>query len=518
AGRVTLADGKVTLAANRSYGRGQVVYAAFDPSLEPFASWTGSPDLWARVLNGSLTPLMPGMSLSAGVLPAGNIWEIDSLLNEFPSIQAPEVNVLIVFFFVYILVAAPLLYIVLRKLDRREWAWWIIPLLSVVSSVAIFTVGASDKNAALVHSLRTVELSGRGDGIRSASAAVFVPQGGRVEAVFEPGATLLPLSDGRGTMGSIAANPTYQTVHDGLDETSVVWNEVPYWSVRKTWMSDEKTEELGRFGIGMTLAAGKLTVTVKNETGTDLTGVGLLLNGTAHKLQDLKRGESVNTTVPYTVQNAKGGSYDYGSQLFPWPSNNRDTRARERGLLNSYMLAEEGMGAVRTPYVVGFSADQEAWFTIDGERARTDNLTLWTQALDLNEAQGAESTVAPGTVTPILTVNKARQYSFDPISGRIDFGQGLLEFEFVLPGDGRGSYDKLTVYGSGQLDGQLQTSVWNEKKQGWEPVDLTNAAFQLAGSAVDYVTASGSILMRLETASQAGTYMPTVGLEGREKP
>ncbi|HUC91234.1 MAG TPA: hypothetical protein VMS09_04290 [Paenibacillus sp.] len=518
AGNVSIADGGLALAANRSYGNGQVVYAAFDPSLEPFASWTGSPDLWARLLGGSLTPVMPGTAVQAGIAPGGNMWEIDSLLNEFPSIQAPSVNVLIVFFFIYILIVAPVLYLVLRKLDRREWAWWIVPLASLASSVIIFTVGASDKSATLAHSLRIAELSGDGDGIRSAAAAVFVPGGGRVEAAFEPGVALLPFQDGRGAMGSVAANPTYQTVHDGTDETSVVWNEVPYWSVRKTWVRYDKPAQLGRFAIGTELKAGKLTVTVKNETGADLTNVGLLFNGTAFKLQNLKQGESSKTTVPLVVPNGLGGFYDYGGQLFPWPSNNGDIYARERGLLNSFMNAGQRAGAMRMPYVVGFSSDREAWFTINGKRAGTDNLTLWAQALDLYAAESG-GFVAPGTITPMLTVNKTGRYSYDPMSGRIDFSQGLLEFEFVLPAGGRASYDSLTVYGSRQLDGQLQTTVWNEKKQSWEQVDFANASsFTPADPADNYVTANGSIRMRLETASQAGTFMPTVGLKGKGKP
>src|SRR5690606_22908672 len=81
------------------------------------------------------------------------------------------------------------------KIDRREWMWWLIPALSVVCSVAIFTMGSADKRAMKAHSVRAVQLAGDGWADRSAAAAVFVPNGGNVNVAFGGAGLAVPLRD-----------------------------------------------------------------------------------------------------------------------------------------------------------------------------------------------------------------------------------------------------------------------------------------------------------------------------------
>lgn len=39
----------------------------------------------------------------------------------------------------------PVLYYYLKRKDKREYAWWIIPTLALVVSVALFLIGAKDR-------------------------------------------------------------------------------------------------------------------------------------------------------------------------------------------------------------------------------------------------------------------------------------------------------------------------------------------------------------------------------------
>ena len=62
---------------------------------------------------------------------------IVSAVTNLPSLALPPIGGLLVLLLGYILLVGPVNYLVLRRLDRREWAWITVPAL-----IAVFTVGS----------------------------------------------------------------------------------------------------------------------------------------------------------------------------------------------------------------------------------------------------------------------------------------------------------------------------------------------------------------------------------------
>src|SRR5690606_17621435 len=202
----------------------------------------------------------------------------------------------------------PVLYVLLKKLDRREWAWWLIPLVSIASSVVIFTVGVQDKSQALAHSIRTVELTGDGRAERAGHAAVFVPRAGKVTAAFEEGTVALPYwEDGMLYNGNIESARPQRIVRYAGEHTETVWRDVPLWSVRKTAVHLGAADGYGSFEIDANYAGGTLDIAVTNGTAADLTHVGVLMNGQVFRIGSLKIGESGKISIPYSSMQQFGG-------------------------------------------------------------------------------------------------------------------------------------------------------------------------------------------------------------------
>ncbi|MBW5448065.1 hypothetical protein GE107_18570 [Cohnella sp. CFH 77786] len=518
AGTVLLADGGQILAAERNYGGGRVVYAAFDPSLQPFADWPGSPALWSRILSSSLLKQQLGVR---GGAPFGNsnFWELDNAINQFPSIKQPSFGTLFTFFVVYIFVVAPVLFLVLRAFDRREWAWWIIPIVSIVSSVVIFNVGASGKNQTLAHSLRMVELSGGGDAVRSAMSGVFVPKGGSVKATFEPGVTVMPFPDNHGGTGNVKMNETFQAAKWSAEGAEAEWYEVPYWSVRKAWTQYESAAGFGKYTVAVqSIAQGSAELEIRNDTEADLESVRVLGGGKAYTVGNLKKGEAARVTVPLTLMNNQNaGWYDYGGLVFSHASGPNDPYARERGLLNSYMNGNNSNKFVTKPVIVGFSKDEESWFTVDGKHAKSDNLTLWVQPFDLGELSG-DGDILPGTIQPFITKQDMPSVAYEYPSNRMNLSRGSMEFEYQLPvmaaHESDAAYDKLTIYPSEIVSGSLlELSIWNAKTGKWEVLNGSTLEVSPAEGAASYVTEEHAVRMKLEAKSEVGYALPAIGLE-----
>lgn len=519
AGHILLADAGLIVAASRPYGNGQVVYAAFDPSLEPLATWAGSPALWSRILGSTLdqsTKLMLGAAFGYG----NGFWELDNAVNQFPSIKQPPMGMLVLFFALYILIVAPGLFLILRAFDRREWAWWIIPLVSLACSLVIFNVGASDKNQTLAHGLRTVELAGNGEAVRSATVGVFVPKGGTVRADFEPDATVMtyPEHSGGGT-GNVDTNITLQGVRMNGQEAEAEWREVPYWSVRKAWLQFEPSAGHGQFAVTTKSAAnGSLVMEIRNETPVDMTNVTIVTGGAAFPVGDLKAGEAGSATLSAaSLSSVYTGWNDYGGFVFPRGTGQGDLYGRERGLLNGYMNGEGRDLGERKPLIVGFSKDETSWFTVQDKQAKSDNLTLWVQPLDWLAAAGSE-VILPGMIQPVITNQDMSSFGRDHHSNRLNLSPGSLEFEYPLPvlqdgTTGLATGGTLTVYPADMASGTVSLSIWNEAKGEWETLPASPIAVNPADAAGAYVTSANTVRMKLETQTPIDYAWPGIGWE-----
>jgi len=221
-GKTDIAENDMPLVVSRDHGFGNVIYIAFDPSLEPMSTWAGSAMLWAKLLKNNLAPLQPGMINTSNSM----IWNIENIIDEFPSIKPPNFMLLLWMFVGYMIIVAPVLYILLAKADRREWSWWLIPACSIITGLAIFYFGAEDKRNMSAHTIEIIELTGQGDAVRSGATAVFVPTGGTVTAEFAKKENLIFYSN-YNQNGNRVTNSKTQLLLENNSNTAV-WRSVPY--------------------------------------------------------------------------------------------------------------------------------------------------------------------------------------------------------------------------------------------------------------------------------------------------
>jgi len=118
-----------------NYGDGTVDFLAADPTLEPMVSWEGLPDFWLTVA-GSIDP-RPAWT-------QGNLdqREAATAVAVLPGVDLlPSPLALIAFLGIYVLIVGPVNYIILRRINRRDWAWVTIPVFILIFSILAWTVG-----------------------------------------------------------------------------------------------------------------------------------------------------------------------------------------------------------------------------------------------------------------------------------------------------------------------------------------------------------------------------------------
>ncbi|MFX3635537.1 MAG: hypothetical protein ACE3L7_00475 [Candidatus Pristimantibacillus sp.] len=504
-GRTELSEGEFPLAVTRQVGLGNVVYVAFDPSLEPIASWSGSAPVYARLLQNTLIPLQPGISINSG----NRYWNFERIVDEFPSIKPPNFSFLLWMFVIYMIIVAPVMYLILRKMDRREWTWWLVPTLSLITAVAIFYFGANDKRNLSTHTVQMVELSPTGGGVKSGAIGVFVPNGGTIKAEFDQNVHLM-MYQNEGNNGSLNLDSNNQVITNG-DSTTALWDSVSYWSTRKAWFEGVALEDnSASFGISYKNVNNGMDITITNNTPSDLTHAAILMNGHTIRAGDLKKGENKTVTIPLSTFNSvnNGGYYDYAQQLFSYSSNRIDEFSRQRSLVEQYMNGNNGF-TMQLPLIVGFSMDHDASFTVNGNKVRADNLTMWIQKLGgmATEEDGRYS-VPAGLVKPVITEKTMQRFETYG-NGNMQFSKGELVMEFVLPNEKPVAYEHLKIVYNGNSNGSnVSWLIWNVSMGEWES---TTTEYDNAGH---YVSASNRVRMKMVAAADADAMLPQITLEG----
>lgn len=126
-------SGGQVIAAEMDHGQGSVTLIGFSPAQPWLEGSAAARDLWRRLL-----PSTGGTGTSL-VIPED--FQVMSALNNLPAVQLPPVEGLFGLLLAYIVLIGPVNYIVLGRLDRREWAWLTMPVLVVIFVVASYTVG-----------------------------------------------------------------------------------------------------------------------------------------------------------------------------------------------------------------------------------------------------------------------------------------------------------------------------------------------------------------------------------------
>lgn len=125
----------VPLLIRRTLGAGTVDYLVADPNAQPLRGWNGLNDLWFSLAT-TVAPRPSWMHPFAFWNSAADAVQI------FPGYNIlPEVLPLCGFLAAYIALVGPINYLVLNRLNRREYAWFTIPAFIILFSGLAWVTG-----------------------------------------------------------------------------------------------------------------------------------------------------------------------------------------------------------------------------------------------------------------------------------------------------------------------------------------------------------------------------------------
>lgn len=282
-GRVLAAVGDQAVVAERTYGSGSVTIVGFDPTASWLKGTALAESLWRR--------LVP--TRTAGGPVVGDDSQIVQAASQLPSLALPPIGGLVVLLGGYILLIGPINYLVLRRLDKREWAWVTMPALIVVFAVGAYVFGTFLRGSDLIVNEVAIVRGAPGatEGIAQAYLGVFSPNRASYQLTVPGGALLSsPVAGDFAVDGSQSSLDVVQG-----DPSRVRDLAVGFGSLRTVRAESAVTVPLVQ--TDLRLEAGHLRGTVTNASTERLLAPAVVLGSTVAKLSDLAPGAKADIDV-----------------------------------------------------------------------------------------------------------------------------------------------------------------------------------------------------------------------------
>ena len=421
-GRALVSVGDRVVAADRSYGGGAVTIIGFDPTVEWIATTDTGGRLWGQ--------LLPPRTQGGPVI--GDDSQIVSAASQLPSLALPPTGGLIALLGAYILLIGPVNYLVLRRLDKREWAWVTMPVLILAFAAGAYGFGSLLRGSDLIiNEVAIVRGSpGATDGTAQIYLGVFSPGRGTYQ-LRVPGGALLSSPMNGDFMGGDGSTATLDVLQG--DPAQVRNLGVGFGSLR-TVRADTATS-VPLVQADLQLKDGRLQGSVTNASNEVLLKPAVVLGGTVAKLADLAPGATATVDIALQpVQIGQQLSDKIVGQIFGGETGQMgDDAARmyARHTIVDQLTFDPSMGFTGQlpsdgPVILAWSDQQLLPVEIEGATPRRTGNILWF--LPTGVTISGTTTFRNDLLRSTVISSDAAFFNKDPFT--INFGRGSAELSY----------------------------------------------------------------------------------------
>ncbi|GKV67641.1 hypothetical protein NCCP2716_01390 [Sporosarcina sp. NCCP-2716] len=505
----------VILAAARPVNDGIVVQTSFTIGSDAFRSAIGAKRFWSDLLktSGMLTaqrPVQPYYSSPADDLS----WSVAQTNELFPSFKV-SAPLLAGFILIYLFMAIPVLYVFLRKKDKREHAWWIIPAAAVAVSIAIFAYGAKDRlgKSQLQHSaIYEVGPDSRLSGYYVES--LLTDKSGEFSFGVQKPSTVLVSSSMTNVFGGNGRAHDRAVVEKGTSEELLTYRNLGFWNVASFYGRTEM-ESAGSFDTDLTFKEGLLTGTVTNTFPFALDDVLLLTGSKKISLGAVAAGETISVKKEIKASVLGGrSSFQMGSMGQMAASQEDLMESRKEGLLE---FSATHLNSSLKPVLAGVTGTQIMELALNGRKASSSPLSIVLQPVDIETVlSGSVKIDSEAMQMELLSVTGQPADLLDETTKEYFFYEDEYTQTWQLP---ENFVKEVTGWSSLQLLGtdsaRYEVSILNIVSGEYEP--LEGKSTLTAEPAGDYVSKEGKVTVKLAvTDNQAGdpVHPPELRLTG----
>ena len=501
AGEALIEQDDLILVAHRRFGAGAVDFLAFDAGLNAFTQWEANTEFWRLIVEPETARnYRPSIANTQNALNA---------VGAVPGLEPPSVLQIVAFLLAYTILIGPVNYLVLRKLDRRELAWFTIPLLVLGFTACAYASGFEIRGRVpILHRLGVVTVpQGTNTGYATELVGLFSPRRARYDVQAQD-AGLRSVASRYG----VPSVPTLRVLEEG-----------------KTWTLNELRADIGDVqsflveGYVETTPPeadleiilddkGVLTVvgTVRNGA-LPLTGAVLLVGQDEHPLGDLEAGELVSQIPPPGARTLFREPWDYVLGL------SQAEQYRRLQLVEGFFPSGQ-LGLPTGIYLAGWSDQAPLEVTLEDRVASTSDLVLYIFELPVTTVESEGSARIPPELIR-RWIEETSGYVDESTAG-LTFGyEASVVLRFAAWSGAELSWVEGLALGLEPLEGGETLPIvdlWNWQEERWERVSAAWGANPVPNPQ-RYVSPDYAVRMRLGSPPDGYVQLEdvTITIEGQ---
>ncbi|NMH71367.1 hypothetical protein HF072_21490 [Bacillus sp. RO3] len=511
----------IPLVVKSSQGLGEVWQTAFslgDPTLN---NWEHYDEWFGNLLSKTEPYFLLGQSKGGQSFLERIYYEVADINELFPTTNF-KVSTLVVILVLYLIVLVPVLYFLLRKMDKREHAWWLIPVISIVVSSGIFITGAKDR-LSKPHlnqmSILKIEEDRSAHGITAFSS--LSNSGGDYQFVSDKDQLDITPAKMRNGAGG---GDQYKFAVEEMDKLhrSITFRDVEYWSTR-TLLGTGWKEDVGKFIPELGLKDQTLTGTIQNDFPFDFTDVYIWSGSRMYRLGEVKAGQTLLVDKKLST-NYLSSPMGNPNMSAPFPNQQTIKQQKKERLESFASQMISGDKENNSPVIFGYTKAEIFDMKMKNKEAKSDSFSLLYQNFpSLGRYEGS-----------FTLSNEQMDLDVKPIDGQIiehysqkgldEFGleDGKYELTVHLPDQIEGS--KVTLHSLNlnlHTGSTLQFSLVDP--QSGESLMLSESStgsIEVKENVNQYLHDNGDIVFEFEKRSQGDPFvrLPDIVLKGEVKP
>lgn len=481
------------LAQYTKVNQGQIINLLVDLTQESLDNWPYKSQMIDEFLRRGINA---SYSLFVNSDPYNNgSYEYYDMLRYIPSEKKPPYGVMAIVFFIYVILAGPVLYFILKKKDRRDYMWIGVPALSVICLLLLYVFGFGTRyTKPIINSISNIEISDGDTQMKiDSKMAVFNNRQGNMDLTWDSLENVKITSDPYNYYGTTSASKKIKGKITTGNQTTYEVYDTPLWSKVNLEASKLLPLEITSDGQFITFDMNETSInmTVYNKTPFDLQTafvqwgssyiyVGELLGGESKEVEVLltKMFTDIYTfnEAVHTIINASDKDEAAKTKL----NSNMEMFLRLSGeYYGNPISSNSGFNDITLKGVnesdIGYDLE------VNGGKVDSFNRNIVTINSTIEFEPGTIVDLPVGFIMPIVKVgmNDSNMYPYNINSSGFDkktvsvYGENIVEYSFDIPPYIDIDTMKLTLYPAVN-----EQDYWNKNEFETTPI-LPNVSYQL---------------------------------------
>ena len=529
--QITLEDSTVTVNSDENKlvysldrGAGKILITAFDLGLEPFISSDDAAIMLQDILRETFDKIYADNY--QGGYNSRN-YEISNILGSIPVENTVSTLTLVIVLGVYAILVGIVIYIILKKMKKRDLTWVLIPVTSIVFTVMIYLLGSKMKiKDIIVNSTNIISVDEEGRGQINSYIGIASKNKENIKIENEEDLKMQYISDDYYYYGDTDYNVKTLRVK------TTYTNDNSYFTVSNSDVASVNKFEVSGKEIVMPklentlkIKDGNLEGTIKNNLDADIQRLVIVSGKSVWDLGQVAKGEEISITN--LVSNGSFGIQGYANSLNDeyyqsrWDDeiDSKDPKfknvKRHASLLT--LLGDTGYVGTTTKIIAITDLPVDYSLNLEGKSISNYNLTAVIQEANIDFKDESGNLSFPEGYFDYTVSELDNRANYDYYNGYI-YGEGEVVLDYKIDDNVNIKEININVctdqwgyqYG---LDGEYY--IYNYNTNQYEEFKLTSGSYELMNDG--RYSLDNIIKIKVVASENTESAAPKLGIKGVEK-